>query len=347
MKILVVGDSYMAPSYFERAFEPLEEDHTIEYFQIDSGRAFVASSASEQRLREYEGSPVELVERLPGFEVLVIHGAPVTDEVIAASDVLRLVCSARGGPVNVDLEAASSRGIPVIRTPGKNAEGVADQTLAFLIMLARRFPKAQRFLLDGGRVGASAFEGAAFFGHNLEGHVLGLVGYGNVARQVATRAAAFGMDIVVHDPYLDYDPAEPVERVGSLNELLSRADFVSLHLRATPENEDFFGAEEFAAMRPDAYFVNTARESLVNEGALADVLASGRLAGAALDVVRPRPEAGVHPLLQYENVVMTPHIGGATHETLARGATMLAEEIVRFSAAEPLLYVANAPGVRA
>lgn len=345
MKILVVGDSYMTPRYFQRAFERLEESHAIEYIQIDGGCSFVARSESERRLREYEGAPVELVERLPGFEVLVVHGAPVTDEVIASSDVLQLVCCARGGPVNVDLEAASKRGIPVVRTPGKNAEAVADQTLAFLIMLARRFPKAQRFLLDGGRVGSSAFEGAAFFGHDLRGHVLGLVGYGNVGRQVALRAAAFGMRIVVYDPYLESDPAEPVERVGSLEELLGRADFVSLHLRATPENEAFFGVEEFAAMRPGAFFVNTARESLVDEDALADALASGRLAGVALDVVRPRADDGLHPLLAYENVVMTPHVGGATHETLFRGAAMVAEEIVRFGAGEPMLYVANATGV--
>jgi D-3-phosphoglycerate dehydrogenase / 2-oxoglutarate reductase len=345
MNILVVGDSYMASSYFQSAFEEVEKSHIVEYVEVDHARSSLVPTESERLLREYEGSPDELVELAHGFEILVVHGAPVTEEVLA-SEGLGLVCCARGGPVNVDLDAASAHGIPVVTTPGKNAASVADQTLAFLIMLARRFPKAQRFLLEGGHVGASAFEGARFFGHDLEGHVLGLVGYGHVGRQVAARAVGFGMAILIHDPYLPAEPAEPVERVGSLEELLGRADFVSLHVRATADNENLFGAEEFAAMRPGAFFVNTARETLVDELALAEALSSGRMAGAALDVIRPRTD-GRHPLLECENVVMTPHIGGATHETLLRGAGMVAEQILRFTAGEPLEHVANAAGVEA
>ena len=138
-----------------------------------------------------------------------------------------------------------------------------------------------------------------------------------------------------------------VDGVSGLPELLERADFVSLHARATPENENLMGRDEFAAMKPGSYFVNTARETLVDEDALEDALRSGRLAGAALDVVRPRSGGGRHPLLEYENVVLTPHIGGATHETLLRGATMVADEIERFAAGEELVNVINAGAVRA
>jgi D-3-phosphoglycerate dehydrogenase len=344
MKILVVGDSYIGPRYFRQAFSRLENDHIVEYVQIDRSLAPARRSESERGLREYEGSPSELVERVRGFDVLVVHGAPVTDEVLAA-ETLRLVCCARGGPVNVDVEAATARGIPVVTTPGKNAVAVAEQTLTFLVMLARGFPKAQRFLLEGGRVGSSAFEGAEFFGHDLHGHTLGLVGFGHVGKEVAPRAAAFGMEILIHDPYLGADPPS-VERVASLETLLGRSDFVSLHVRATPQNENLIGEDEFAAMRPGTFFINTARETLVDEEALAAALASGRLAGAALDVVRPRAD-GPHPLLRFENVVMTPHIGGATYETLLRGAQMIVHEILRFDAGEPLQHVANAAGVRA
>jgi D-3-phosphoglycerate dehydrogenase len=345
MKILAVGDSYMASSYFRTAFARVEASHAVEYVEIDRSRSSVAASGSERLLREYEGSAEELLELVPGHEVLVVHGAPVTEEVLA-SEGLRLVCCARGGPVNVDLGAASAHAIPVVTTPGKNAAAVADQTIAFLIMLARRFPKAQRFLLDGGRVGTSAFEGAQFFGHDLGGHVLGLVGYGHVGRQVAARAVGFGMTILIHDPYLAAEPVEPFECVPTLEGLLGRADFVSLHVRATAETENLIGTKEFAAMQPGAFFVNTARESLIDEDALAEALSSGRLAGAALDVVRSRSD-GLHPLLAYENVVVTPHIGGATHETLLRGAGMVADDILRFAAGAPLRHVANAAGVEA
>jgi phosphoglycerate dehydrogenase-like enzyme len=246
--------------------------------------------------------------------------------------------------VNVDVAAASARGLPGVTTPGKNAEAVADQTIAFMIMLARRFPKAIAFVERGGGFGDSAFEGAQFFGHELGGHVLGLVGFGQVGRRVAARAAAFGMTVLAYDPYVELDAAAGVEQVATLDELLARSHFVSLHARASAENENLFDAAAFAAMRPGAYFLNTARETLVDEAALDAALSSRRLAGAALDVLRPRSDRP-HPLLRHENVVVTPHIGGATAETLLRGVQMIADEIRRLARGEPLVNVANRAAV--
>jgi len=134
--------------------------------------------------------------------------------------------------------------------------------------------------------------------------------------------------------------------VATLEELLARSDFVSLHARATPDNGHLFNAAAFAQMRPGAYFVNTAREGLVDESALDDALASGHLAGAALDVFEHRSEPGAHPLLRHPNVVLTPHIGGATHETLLRGVQMIAGEIERFAQGEPLINVADRAACR-
>jgi D-3-phosphoglycerate dehydrogenase len=274
---------------------------------------------------------------MPGVEVLVVQGAPVTDAVLDASPELKLVCCARGGPVNVDVEAVTARGLPLVNTPGKNAEAVADLTLAFLVMLARGLPKAQRFLEDGGRL-RDNWEGARFIGSDLRRHVLGIVGYGQIGRRVAQRALAFGLGVVVYDPYAS---ADGFEQVDALDELLGRADFVSLHARAAPENENMMDAEAFATMKAGAFLVNTARETLVDEDALDAALASGRLAGAALDVVRTTDDHGRHRLLRHENVVLTPHLGGATHETLLQGAEMIAEEILRFAAGEPLVNVVN------
>jgi len=336
VRILVVGDSYVPVDVFREGLARLDGAHELHYVELDEER----TSARTNTISEYVGSPEQLVEAIDGSEVLVVHAAPVTGDVLAAPS-LRLVCCARGGPLNVDVDAATERGLPVVTTPGKNAESVADLTLAFMVMVARRFSTAQRFLLDGNVPGLSVVEGAQFLGHDLVGHTLGLIGFGNVGRRVATRARAFGMDVIVYDPYQD------VEGVADLRELLRRADFVSLHARATPENENLMGPEEFAAMQPGSYFVNTARETLVDEAALEDALRSGRLAGAALDVVRPRAEGGRHPLLAYDNVLITPHVGGATHETLLRGATMVAEEIERFAAGEELVNVINGAAVGA
>jgi D-3-phosphoglycerate dehydrogenase len=341
MRILVVGDSYLGTSVFADGLRALEDFHSLEFLQLDGAVPFSPQTRSELAIREYEGSPATVAERMEGVEVLVVHGAPVTEDVLDASAELRLVCCARGGPVNVDVAAATERGIPVSTTPGKNAEAVADQAIAFLIMLARGFPRAQRFLAQGGRIGEEVFEGAEFFGRELAAQTLGLVGFGHVGRSVARRALAFGMRLTVFDPYLVEAPGERIERVDDLAQLLGEADFVSLHARATAENENLFDGQRFATMREGAFFLNTARETLVDEQALDDALTSGHLAGAALDVVRPGNWTGPHPLLRHDNVIITPHIGGATLETLQRGATMLAEEIFRFAAGEPLRHVAN------
>jgi D-3-phosphoglycerate dehydrogenase / 2-oxoglutarate reductase len=330
MRVLAVGDSYLGVPTFERGLGRLAGRHELEFLQLDEARRFVPVTEAERALREFVGDPEEIVARMPGVEVLVVHGAPVNGRVLAASEDLKLVGCARGGPVNVDVAAAAARGIAVVTTPGKNAEAVADQALAFMIMLARRFLTAQRFLQAGGRL-EGTFDGVAFIGHDLGGLTAGLVGYGHVGRAVARRAVSFGMRTLVYDPFVVVDDLY-AEQVGDLAELLARADVVSLHARATAETENLVDAAFLAAMRPGAYLVNTARESLVDEAALDAALASGRLAGAALDVVREAAGAP-HPLLRHETVVITPHIGGATHETLLRGATMIADAIEVFAAA--------------
>jgi D-3-phosphoglycerate dehydrogenase / 2-oxoglutarate reductase len=340
VRILVVGDTYMPVEVFERVFAPLQGVHEIRYAQIDATRVLAPATTSEQAIREYEGHPAQLVELLDDDDVLVFHGAPVTDAVLDAAPSLSLLCCARGGPVNVDLEAATTRGIPVVTTPGKNAQSVAELTIAFLVMLARGISGSQRFLLDGGQLGESTFEGARFFGHDLSGDVLGLVGFGQVGQRVAGPALAFGMHVLVSDPYLT-DVPDGVEAVRTLEELLARADYVSLHARATAETENLFGEEEFAAMKPGASFVNSARETLVDEDALEAALRSGHVAAAALDVVRPRPDGSRHPLLDLEQVVITPHIGGATHQTLARGARMLVDDIERVAGGVQAVNVIN------
>lgn len=340
-----MGDSFVPVAVFKRGFEHLEPIHHITYMQLDESGPARTMTESGRRLREYLGSPDELVDRIGDNDILVVHGAAVTDEVLAAAGNLRLVCCVRGGPVNVDVAAATVRRIPVVNTPGKNADSVADQTVAFMVMLARGFPKAQRFLFDGGTLGESAYEGARFLGHELGGHELGLVGYGNVGRRVWRRAGAFGMTLCVYDPYATVEDGAGARQVDELSVLLASADFVSLHVRASSQTENLFGAAEFSRMKQGAYFINTARATLVDEAALDAALASGHLAGAALDVVRPHSQPGPHPLLRHPNVVITPHIGGATHEALLRGVTMVADEITRFAAGHALDSVVNRTAV--
>ena len=333
MRILAVGDSYMPVRYFRDAFAGLETAHEVVYMEVDVTSRFEPSTASELKLTEYLGSPRTLADWMSGVEVLVVQGAPVTAEVVQAGSELRLIGCARGGPVNIDTEAVEAHGLPLVNTPGKNATAVADLTIAFLVMLARRIPSAMRFLVEGHQL-KDVWDGTQFMGIDLAGHTLGLVGYGKVGQQVAQRALAFGMEVVVYDPYVQ---TEDANQVDTLPELLSRSDFVSLHARATATNAHLIDAAAIAAMRRGAFLINTARPSLIDEAALDAALAREQLAGAALDVCEPTSPGVPSQLSRHANVVITPHIGGATRETLQRGADMLAEEIRRFAASEPLI----------
>lgn len=345
-RILVVGDSYCPYTVLRDAFAALEAAHGVTYADVVDEPAWVPGTPSELRIREYMGSPRQVIDLLDRHDVLVVQGAPVTDSVLDADPSLRLVCCARGGPVNVDLLETTARAIPVVITPGKNADAVAELTIAFLIMLARRLPEVMRHVEGGGQFAHDNYEGARWFGHDLAGQALGLVGYGQVGRRVALRALAFGMRVIAFDPFVEpgsivADGVEPVD----LESLLGTSDFVSLHARASGSGPPLIGPTEVARMKRGAFLVNTARDSLVDEAAILAGLQSGRLAGLAVDVVSPSPPTGRHPLLDYPNVIVTTHIGGATYETLRHGGEMAAAEIVRYLRGEPLHNVADPAAV--
>ena len=351
MRILVLGDPYCPSAALAGAFERLAGEHEVGFLDVTEEPDWRPSSRSEAGLREYLGSPRQTIAALASFgpaDVLVVQGAPVTDAVLDSARSLRLIGCARGGPVNIDVNAATARGIPVVTTPGKNADAVAELTIALMVMLARRLPEVVRHVEAGGEFGHDNYEGGRWFGHDLAGRALGLIGFGQIGRRVASRARAFGMSVNVHDPYVDPaavvdEGADPVD----LASLLERSDVVSVHARATPDNAGMIGAPEVGRMRTGSYFINTARETLVREPALIDGLASGRLAGVALDVVSPSPPSGRHPLLAFPNVIITTHIGGATMETLHHGSEMAVAEIERLAGGRPLVNLVNRAGLAA
>ena len=212
---------------------------------------------------------------IPASRCCVVHGAPVTDRGAGRVPDLRLVCCARGGPVNVDVDGRAEPGSPLVNTPGKNAESVADQTLAFIVMLARGFPDAQRFLLDGDQL-ATTSRARSSWVTTSAATTLGLVGYGNVGRRVARARARVRHAVLVYDPYVDRRHGDGVEQVATLDELLARS---RLRLAARPrdagEREPDRRRRRSRAMNAGAFLVNTARETLVDEDALDAALAVG------------------------------------------------------------------------
>ncbi|MFV0252252.1 MAG: NAD(P)-dependent oxidoreductase [Beutenbergiaceae bacterium] len=333
-RILIIGDSYMPADVFLRAF-------TARGLSADTATmTMIEPTWDTSRIREFEGDPAEVARLAQGYDIIAFQAAPVTEQVLAALPQLRLAGCARGGPVNVDLSAARSRGVRVTTTPGKNADAVADLTIGFIISLLRNVPASLRDvdqrLADGRPLAESTFEGARWFGREVNGLRLGLVGYGNVARLVATRARALGATITAFDPFVDPDTVTGATIVADLDELLSDVDVLSVHARASEENRHLIGASQIARMPAGSYLINTARESLVDEQALLAALTEGHLGGVALDV--NEPDGPWRELVAAPNLVLTPHLGGATHETLARGADMLASEIEAFIAGTPLRW---------
>jgi glyoxylate reductase len=249
---------------------------------------------------------------------------PVDRAVIDASPGLRAVANYGVGTDNVDLDAATARGIPVGNTPDVLTETTADLAFALMLAAARRVTEADRFVRDGQWV---EWKPDLMLGYDLHGATLGIVGYGRIGRAVARRAEGFGMEILHGIP---------------LGELLERSDFVSLHAPLTRDTRAMIGARELAAMKRTAILVNTARGRLVDGDALAEALQHGQIAGAALDVTDPEPLPRDHPLLQAPNLVIAPHIGSASHRTREAMADMTVDNLIAGLAGERMPHCANA-----
>jgi len=288
-------------------------------------------------------SPQELLQVIPKYEGLVVRsGTKVTKEVLAAATKLKVVGRAGTGLDNVDLEEATRRGVVVMNTPGGNTITTAEHSIALLLSMVRMIPQATASTKAG------KWEKSRFTGMELYNKVLGVVGMGQIGGHVAKLAQGLLMRVIAYDPYLSPETAKKagVEKVA-LEELFRRADIITVHVPLTPETTKLINADSFKLMKEGVRIVNCARGGIVDETALYDALASGKVAGAAMDVFEKEPVDPNNPLLKSEAVVCTPHVGAATTEAQEQVAVAIAEQIADYLVKGIIRHAANLPSVPA
>ncbi|TDD05045.1 hydroxyacid dehydrogenase [Saccharopolyspora terrae] len=336
--VLAAGDHFVHPEVFvdalrrattrELRFDTLKLPWPVEPF------------GPVGNVQEASGTEQRLLDALGDNEIVATQMAPFTGDVLGAAENLKFVGVCRGGPVNVDLQAATDNGVIVSYAPGRNAAAAAEFAVGLMLAALRRIPGSDAELKDGNwRGDYYAYENA---GIELEGSTAGLVGYGAIGRIVARVLRAFGANVLVADPFVNSAEVagEGVELV-ELEELLRRSSVVSLHARLTPETRNLLNADNLKLLPEGAVLVNSARGGLLDYSPLPDLLRTGKLGALAVDVYDIEPPPRDWPLFDAPNVITTPHLAGATRQTAHRAAEIVAGEVARFLDGQRPRFVAN------
>jgi len=286
-------------------------------------------------------APEELLAIIPDYDALIVRSATkVTKEVLARGTRLKVVGRAGVGVDNIDVAEATKRGIIVVNAPGGNTIAATEHTLALMLALARNVPQADQ------RLKAGIWDKKSFVGVELRNKVLGVLGLGRIGGAVAKRAQAFAMTVIAYDPYITEERARELGvELCSLEEVLRRADFLTVHMPLTKETYHLLDARAFSMMKDGARLINCARGGIVDEDALYEVLKSGKLGGAALDVFEKEPLTA-SPLFELPNVIVTPHLGASTREAQVSVAVDVAEEVVAALRGELVRNAVNIPALK-
>ncbi|MBV7332978.1 phosphoglycerate dehydrogenase [Chloroflexi bacterium TSY] len=286
-----------------------------------------------------ELTPEQLLDVIGDYEALIVRSSTqVTREVVESGQHLRVIARAGVGVDNIDVEAATQAGIIVVNAPTGNTVAAAEHTIAMLMAMARNIPQADAHVREG------EWKRSRFTGIEVCDKVLGSVGLGRVAQEVARRAQGLGMKVLAHDPYVtDEYAAQRGISLVSLEEVLAQADFLTVHIPMTEQNRHYIGHEQIARMKRSARILNVARGGVLDEEALLEAIAEGRLAGAALDVFEIEPLSDESPLRLHPQIILTPHLGASTVEAQNQVAEDVAIQVLDILNDKPARYAVNAP----
>ena len=295
---------FITASLDDSGIKTLEKYGTVDYQPMAETKQLIGGS--------------RLVKKLDGVDVFITEADNLKRREIEKLETLQVICSCRGNPVNIDIEAATEKGIPVLRVPARNAQGVAELTVGLMIMLLRQILPASQILYREDNSEDMTLMSRIYFkmkGQEIWHKKIGIIGFGSIGRRVAQYLKSFEAEIFASDPFVDHKEMETYGVVKvDLEKLLEDSDIVTLHVMPAPDNKGLIGAEELAKMKPSAFFVNTSRSWCTDEDALYKALKTRKIAGAAFDVFDKEPLPFDHPFLSLDNVILLPHIGGNTQE---------------------------------
>lgn len=310
-----------SPTFGYYAIEPLEylKNHHCEIELIPQGKKI---------------SEEELVQKVGDLDAMIVGVEKITEKVIEAAQKVKIISKHGAGVENIDVKAASNKGIVVTSAPGANSDAVDDLTMGLFLAVARKIHLADRSIREGTWL--------RVVGVQVNDKVLGIIGLGHIGKKVAKRALGFDMKVLAYDLIKDEEFARKQGIVyTSLDEVLSQSDFISLHIPFTSSTRRLIGERELGLMKKEAILVNISRGDIVDEEALYRALKEGRIRGAALDVFAQEPVAMTNPLLTLDNVIATPHMGGYTSEALRETGMICVRDIVSMLEGKPPQYVVN------
>ncbi|MEE2658666.1 MAG: phosphoglycerate dehydrogenase [Candidatus Latescibacterota bacterium] len=309
--------------------------------KVDPGCVEILERGGEITVDIHTGlCPEELLEVIGGYEGLIVRSATqVTEEIIGRAERLRAIGRAGAGVDNIDVDAATRRGMVVMNTPGGNSVSTAEHTMAMLMALARNVPQATASLKDG------RWDRSKYIGVELAGKTIGVIGLGKVGGEVAQRAAGFRMSVLGYDPYLAEEAVHQYGKLADLEQIWAEANFITVHMPLTPQTHNMINAETLAKCREGVRILNCARGGIVDEGALLDALNSGKVAGAALDVFEEEPPPADYKLLQHENVIATPHLAASTQEAQTSVALQVADQVRELLVGGVIRNAVNVPSL--
>jgi len=340
MKLLGIGDLFIPKEYISDGFQPLAK-HSFLIQTID----WELESISElQRINQcFEKSgpedfciPQEILEAVEDAEILITQFFPVNKQLLDAGKKLKIIGVLRAGYENVNLDYASSKGILVFHTPGRNADAVADFTVGLLICECRNIAKGHHGLKNG--KWHREFSNTEHI-PDLPGKIVGIVGLGEIGQKVAQRLSGFGVSLLGYDPHISFSGFGLLQ--VSLNELMMKADFVTIHARYSEETDKLISKELIDLMKPTAYLINTSRPGIVDEDALYEALKNYRIAGAGLDVFNVEPLGENYPLVKLDNVTVTPHMAGGSKDAFLNSPKKLALEMDKYLVSKESRMIVN------